>query len=121
MRPLLMISAAALAFATPAFAQDAMTPATPPAEETAPAAPDTTVLPEDQMAPVAPPDPATPDAMTTTTPAPSGLNAPNGQPADTVTTVASPPVANPTDGQVDAMPEPNPPVLPEPEGEEPEA
>lgn len=34
-------------------------------------------------------------------PAPTGMTAPNGHPAGTTTTTASPPVANPTDGQVD--------------------
>jgi uncharacterized surface protein with fasciclin (FAS1) repeats len=43
-------------------------------------------------------------ATTTTTPVPPAapVNAPNGQPASAVTTVASPPVPNPTDGQQDA-------------------
>lgn len=41
------------------------------------------------------------------TPAPTtGVNAPNGQPAAAVTTTASPPVQNPTDGQVDAVEDP---------------
>jgi hypothetical protein len=31
------------------------------------------------------------------------VNAPNGQPAATTTTIASPTVPNPTDGQVDDM------------------
>jgi uncharacterized surface protein with fasciclin (FAS1) repeats len=33
----------------------------------------------------------------------TGVNAPNGQPAAAVTTTASPPVQNPTDGQVDEV------------------
>ena len=47
--------------------------------------------------------PPTAPAMTTPAPAPTptGTTAPNGQPAATTTTTASPPVANPTDGQVD--------------------
>ena len=42
-------------------------------------------------------------ATTTTTPVPPAapVNAPNGQPASAVTTVASPPVPTPTDGQQD--------------------
>lgn len=39
-------------------------------------------------------------------PAPAGVNAPNGQPAASVTTTASPPVQNPTDGQVDQAEDP---------------
>lgn len=49
-------------------------------------------------APAATPAPA---ATTATRPAAPGTTAPNGQQAGTTTTVASPPVANPTDGQVD--------------------
>ena len=45
----------------------------------------------------APAAPATPAA---------GVNAPNGQPAAAVTTTASPPVQNPTDGQVDETEDP---------------
>ncbi|HYE45382.1 MAG TPA: fasciclin domain-containing protein [Caulobacter sp.] len=41
----------------------------------------------------------------TTAPA-TGVNAPNGQPAAAVTTTASPPVQNPTDGQVDQTEDP---------------
>lgn len=41
-----------------------------------------------------------------TTPAEPGMTAPNGQPAATTTTVASPPVANPTDGQMDTPADP---------------
>ena len=36
----------------------------------------------------------------------TGVNAPNGQPAAAVTTTASPPVQNPTDGQVDQAEDP---------------
>jgi len=36
----------------------------------------------------------------------TGVNAPNGQPAAEVTTTASPPVENPTDGQVDQTEDP---------------
>jgi uncharacterized surface protein with fasciclin (FAS1) repeats len=49
------------------------------------------------------PAPAAPTAPTTTTPPATGVNAPNGQPAATTTTIASPTVPNPTDGQVDDM------------------
>lgn len=47
-------------------------------------------------------------AAPATTPAASatGVNAPNGQPAAAVTTTASPPVQNPTDGQVDQAEDP---------------
>lgn len=44
-------------------------------------------------------------------PAPTtGVNAPNGQPAASVTTTASPPVQNPTDGQVDQTEDPGNPA-----------
>lgn len=72
--------------------------------------------PSDGMTPMPAPAP-----MTSTAPAPIGLNAPNGMPASSVTTVASPPVPNPTDGQVDGMADPNvpnPPVLPDADGTE---
>ena len=42
-------------------------------------------------------------AQSTGAPQPTTLNAPNGQPAASVTTTASPPVHNPTDGQVDGQ------------------
>ena len=47
-------------------------------------------------------------AAPATTPAASatGVNAPNGQPAAAVTTTASPPVQNPTDGQIDQAEDP---------------
>lgn len=45
----------------------------------------------------------TPPATTSTAnPTPQAVRAPNGQPASSVTTTASPPVPNPTDGQTDA-------------------
>jgi len=58
--------------------------------------------------------PADDAATETTTPADPGTTAPNGQPAATTTTVASPPVANPTDGQMDnpADPAVNPSATP---------
>ncbi len=99
---------------------------TPPISDDVEATDDTTTtddgMVEDGTAPeadageVAPPPTAsttgaatvtTPSASTTatgstTTTAPAtGVNAPNGQPASSVTTVASPPVPNPTDGQQD--------------------
>jgi uncharacterized surface protein with fasciclin (FAS1) repeats len=84
-------------------AADAAAEATPaPAEATPPLPTDTT------MSPAAPPSPAT----TTPTPAPTGITetprpaspgatAPTGEPSAVTTTVQSPPVPNPTDGQVD--------------------
>ena len=42
-------------------------------------------------------------AQSVSAPQPTTLNAPNGQPAASVTTTASPPVHNPTDGQVDGQ------------------
>ncbi|RZJ01552.1 MAG: fasciclin domain-containing protein [Brevundimonas sp.] len=65
-----------------------------PATETTPTAPATPAAPAETMTP--------PAATSTTTPAAPGTTAPNGQPAATTTTTASPPVANPTDGQVDS-------------------
>jgi uncharacterized surface protein with fasciclin (FAS1) repeats len=64
--------------------------ATGDAEEAAPAAP---------AAPVPPTASATPPASETMPD--STVNPPNGQPAESTTTVASPPVLNPTDGQQD--------------------
>ncbi|OYW40395.1 MAG: hypothetical protein B7Z42_04180 [Brevundimonas sp. 12-68-7] len=64
--------------------------ATGDAEETAPAAP---------AAPVLPTSSATPGASETMPD--DTVKAPNGQPAESVTTTASPPVPNPTDGQQD--------------------
>ena len=54
--------------------------------------------------------------MTATTTPATGQTAPNGQPAATVTTVQSPPVQNPTDGQVDDTEDPlNPAPTPDDE------
>lgn len=96
-------------------------PSTPPAEPVPP-------LPEDTEAGAltAPPSPAT----TTPTPNPTGITettrsaspgatAPSGQPSAVTTTVQSPPVPNPTDGQVDdeedpANPAPTPTPAPTP-------
>lgn len=56
-----------------------------------------------------------PAATETTAPAQPGATAPNGEPAATTTTVQSPPVANPTDGQVDSQEDPaNPAPTPAP-------
>lgn len=96
-------------------------PATPPAEPVPP-------LPEDTEAGAltAPPSPATatpapnPTGITETTrPASPGATAPSGQPSAVTTTVQSPPVPNPTDGQVDdeedpANPAPTPTPTPAP-------
>jgi len=75
-----------------------------PAEASVPPLPAT-----EPPSPVAPPSPATatppvPNATgitETTRPASPGATAPNGQPSAMTTTVQSPPVQNPTDGQVD--------------------
>jgi uncharacterized surface protein with fasciclin (FAS1) repeats len=96
-------------------------PATPPAEPVPP-------LPEDTEAGalMAPPSPATatpapnPTGITETTrPASPGATAPSGRPSAVTTTVQSPPVPNPTDGQVDdeedpANPAPTPTPTPAP-------
>ncbi|WP_420470776.1 fasciclin domain-containing protein [Brevundimonas sp. FT23042] len=59
--------------------------------------------------------PASEAVTETTAPAEPGATAPNGQPAATTTTVASPPVENPTDGQVDSQEDPaNPAPTPTP-------
>ena len=81
------------------------TPPTLPAERTAPdAAPTTSPSPATAnpapAAPTAPETAPTPGSAPAAAPA-TGQTAPNGQPAATVTTVQSPPVQNPTDGQVD--------------------
>ena len=69
----------------------------PPADEVTPADGLTEPMEgDDMMAPAAPTT-----TMPSTTTAPGTVNAPNGEPADSVTTTASPPVPNPTDGQVD--------------------
>ncbi|KQY84649.1 fasciclin domain-containing protein [Brevundimonas sp. Root1423] len=73
---------------------------------------DKVLNPAQSMAPAETPAPAaTPagdGATATTRPAAPGTTAPNGQQAGTTTTIASPPVPNPTDGQVDARPDPAP-------------
>lgn len=82
----------------------AATEATPaPAAEATPPLPTT-----EEAAPTEAPSPATanptPNPMgvtETTRPASPGATAPDGQPSAMTTTVQSPPVANPTDGQVD--------------------
>lgn len=83
----------------PANSQAAMgdDEAAPATTEEAPAA-DATM--SDDAAPAATEVPA---EATTTPPLPAepGTTAPNGEPAATTTTTASPPVPNPTDGQVD--------------------
>ena len=87
--------------------QDTQTPPPPPAETPAPAP---TAEPETAPAPV----PAEP---VTETPRPSqpGETAPNGEQPSTTTTVESPPVSNPTDGQVDDEEDPaNPAPTPTP-------
>jgi uncharacterized surface protein with fasciclin (FAS1) repeats len=77
-------------------------PNAPVTDEDAPD--DMDAVPDAGATPPAAPTPTIPPtASTTTTPAPAGVNAPNGQPASSVTTVASPPVPNPTDGQVDGQ------------------
>lgn len=73
----------------------APSPATANPAPAAPTAPDTAPAPGSAAA-----APAPAGVTATTTPA-TGQTAPNGQPAATVTTVQSPPVQNPTDGQVD--------------------
>lgn len=71
---------------------------------------DKVLNPAQSMAPAETPAPAAAPAAAgataTTRPAEPGTTAPNGQQAGTTTTVASPPVHNPTDGQVDARPDP---------------
>lgn len=84
--------------AAPATEAPAAAPVTPPA-----AAP---VAPVAPVAPAVPPTPATPTPNATgitetVRPASPGATAPNGQPSAVTTTVQSPPVPNPTDGQVD--------------------
>lgn len=51
-------------------------------------------------------EPATAGAAAAADAATAGVNAPNGEPAAAVTTTASPPVENPTDGQVDTTEDP---------------
>lgn len=80
---------------------------------------DKVLIPAQSMA--TPPAPVA-GVTATTGPAAPGTVAPNGQPAATTTTIAAPPVANPTDGQVDAQPDPartTPPVAtPDPADED---
>ena len=81
----------------------APSPATANPAPAAPGAPDTAPAPGSAAAAPASPARAAPaptGVTTTTTPA-AGQTAPDGRPAATVTTVQSPPVQNPTDGQVD--------------------
>lgn len=106
---------------TPAPAASAA-PAMPAATDEMPAEASVPPLPATEPpSPVAPPSPATatppvPNATgitETTRPASPGATAPNGQPSAMTTTVQSPPVQNPTDGQVDdqedeANPNPTP-------------
>lgn len=83
---------------------------TPPATTTAPAPTATTPMTSptpsmsgDTTTTTMPSTTASPNATTMTTRPATGVRAPNGQPASTVTTVASPTVPNPTDGQRDNM------------------
>lgn len=85
-------------------------PAMPAATDEMPAEASVPPLPTTEPpSPVAPPSPATatppvPNATgitETIRPASPGATAPNGQPSAMTTTVQSPPVQNPTDGQVD--------------------
>ncbi len=76
--------------------------ASPPADETDAMTDDGDAADADAMRPAAPSTTTTPTTTTTpAAPAAGELRAPNGQPATSVTTTASPPVRNPTDGQVD--------------------
>ncbi len=87
----------------------APSPATANPAPAAPTAPDTTPTPGAAPAPA-------PTGVTATTAPATGQTAPNGQPAATVTTVQSPPVQNPTDGQVDDEEDPlNPAPTPDDE------
>jgi uncharacterized surface protein with fasciclin (FAS1) repeats len=91
--------------------------AAPPADEATPPLPAT-----EEAAPTEAPAPATanptPNSMgvtETVRPASPGATAPNGQRSAMTTTVQSPPVANPTDGQVDDQEDPaNPAPTPSP-------
>jgi len=108
-------SLAAMGDEEAAAAADEAAPA--PAEEATPPLPAT-----EAPAPTAPPSPAAanptpnPTGITETQrPASPGATAPNGQPSATTTTVQSPPVQNPTDGQVDGDEDPaNPAPTPTP-------
>ncbi len=81
----------------------------PPPAAADPAATPQGAAPASPATPAAPATGATPPpggVSATTRPAQPGTTAPNGQPAGTTTTIASPPVPNPTDGQVDRRPDP---------------
>ena len=81
-----------------------------PAESMAPAAAESTeaaLAAPVAAAPAAPAAPGSTGATATTRPASPGATAPNGQPSAVTTTIASPPVRNPTDGQVDRRPDPS--------------
>lgn len=83
----------------PARSQTAMgdEEAVEPADETTPA-PDAAAM-QSQATPA----PTSTGVTETTQPAAPGDTAPSGQPAAATTTVASPPVPNPTDGQMDSQ------------------
>ena len=108
-------SLAAMGDEEAAAAADEATPA--PADEATPPLPAT-----EAPAPTEPPSPAAanptpnPTGITETQrPASPGATAPNGQPSAVTTTVQSPPVQNPTDGQVDGDEDPaNPAPTPTP-------
>lgn len=87
----------ARSMATPAAPAPAATPAPPAATPAATPAPAAATAP---------------GVTATTRPAAPGTVAPNGQPAAITTTIAAPPVPNPTDGQVDAQPDPSRPTPP---------
>lgn len=106
--------------------EEAPAPAAPAAEATTTEAPATEATPPlpatEEAAPTEAPSEATanpapnPTGVTETVrPASPGATAPNGQPSATTTTVQSPPVQNPTDGQVDSQEDPaNPAPTPTP-------
>jgi len=108
-------SLAAMGDEEAAAAADEATP--PAADEATPPLPAT-----EPPAPTEPPSPASanptpnPTGVTETQrPASPGATAPNGQPSAMTTTVQSPPVQNPTDGQVDDQEDPaNPAPTPAP-------
>lgn len=89
-------------------------------EAAAPAAPAETTeapteAPAESPAATETPTPNPTGITETTRPASPGATAPNGDPAATTTTVQSPPVQNPTDGQVDTQEDPaNPAPTPTP-------
>jgi len=103
--------------------EEAAAPADEAAPTEAPATEATPPLPAGEAtSPAAPPSPATanptpnPTGITETTrPASPGATAPNGEQSAVTTTVQSPPVPNPTDGQVDDEEDPgNPAPTPTP-------